>query len=53
MSMNSELIALADQIENYFGSQISTLNNNEVEYLLLELVQRFEGWLERVREAQR
>jgi hypothetical protein len=50
--MNIEkLDSVADKVEQEFAARIQDLNNGEVEYLLDQLVQRFEGHLNRVQAA--
>lgn len=48
----SNLDSIIDRVVDKFTSEISTLSNNEVDYVLRELITRFDGWLERVTEAQ-
>jgi hypothetical protein len=40
-----------ESIVSYFTSQITELSNNEVESLLEQLIEKFEGLLELVREG--
>jgi hypothetical protein len=48
---NEELDAVADKVDAYFATLIGELNNNECEYVLNEIITRFESLLERVSEA--
>lgn len=51
MSATSEVHNITERVFNYLVSQIGGLNNNEVEYVLDELITKFEGLQERVAEA--
>lgn len=51
MSATSEVHNITERVFNYFVSQVGGLNNNEVEYVLDELITKFEGLQERVAEA--
>lgn len=50
--MNTQqLDTIVEDVVQEFTSEIMNLNNNEVEYVLRELVNKFDGLLERVSEA--
>jgi hypothetical protein len=45
------LDAIVERVTESFTQEIMELNNNECEYVLDQLVTKFEGLLERVREG--
>lgn len=51
--MNAQLDQRVDRIVDAFTNEIQTLNNSECEYLLRQLIERLDGWLERLAEAAR
>lgn len=49
---NEQLDAICENVESHFVRQIAELSNSELEYVAEQLVNKFDGILERVREAQ-
>lgn len=49
--MSKQLNTIVDDVMQEFASEIMNLNNNEVEYVLRELVNRLDALLEQVLEA--
>lgn len=51
MASQDKLNDIVEKVEREFTARVEDLSNSECEYVLAELVNWFDGWLERVRET--